>query len=155
MRKRQGPGPTVQHIRESDAFGNAARIRVNGGISDEVDERIRKQRELDVLEDGLALQRPRMLEHDPDARARDAVRSPSRDVDALECDRTTVRAHNPHDERHHRRFPRPVRADQTEYLAAPQIEAHLLDGDEASEPLRQSADLERRRLHPRSPRCKA
>ena len=31
-------------------------------------------------------------------------------------------------------------------LAALQIEAHLLDGDEASEPLRQSADLERRRL---------
>ena len=98
-----------------------------------------------------------MLEHDADAGARDAMRRPARDVDAVERDRSGIGARSmPHDQRHDGRFAGAVRADQADDFAGAQIEAHVLDGDEAAEALAEFADLQTDRAgHSRSPACSA
>ena len=92
-----------------------------------------------------------MLEHDAHAGARDAMRRPARDVDAVEPDRPGIGAREPHDQRHDGRFAGAVRTDQPDDFAGAKIEAHILDGDHAAEALAEPADLQADRAgHSRS-----
>ena len=97
-----------------------------------------------------------MLEHDAHAGARDAMRRPARDVDAVEPDRPGIGAREPHDQRHDGRFAGAVRTDQPDDFAGAKIEAHILDGDHAAEALAELVDLQTDRAgHSRSLRCNA
>ena len=80
----------------------------------EPQQRIGQQRELDVLEHGLAVQGAGMLEHDADALPRDAVRGPARDVHAVEHDLAGIGSLDAHDQLHDGGLARSVRPDQAE-----------------------------------------
>ena len=92
-------------------------------------QRIGQQRQLDVFQNGLPLQRTRMLEYDADAGARDPMRRPAGDIDAVELDRAGIGPQDAHDQRHDGRLAGTVRADQADDFAGAQIETHILDGD--------------------------
>ena len=77
-----------------------------------------QEREHDVLEHGLPVQRARMLEDHADAEAGDPVRRPARDLDAFDANRAGVRPLDAHDQLHHRRFAGAIRSDEAENFAA-------------------------------------
>jgi len=72
------------------------------------------------------------------------MRQPAGHLDAIDLDRTRIGPLDAHDELHHRRLARAVRADQAEYLAGFDIEADILHRDETAEALRQTAHGEQR-----------
>ena len=151
-RKGQRRRMAVHHIAQADALGNRTRALVDPGLRGKAQQRIRQQRQLDVLEHGLAMERPRMLKDDADAGAGDAMRRPAGDVDAIDPHRAGIGPFDAHDELHDRRFARAVRPDEAEDLARGDIEADVLDRDQPAERLGQAAHLEARgAAHSRSP----
>ena len=133
--ERQGGRAAVEHAAEADARGDGARVLVDMGIGEQPRELVGQQRELDVFQHGLAVQRARMLEHDAGAHARDLVRRPAGDLDAVDAHRAGIGALDAHDQLHHGRFAGAVRADQAQNFAGLNAERHVLDGDEAAEAL--------------------
>src|SRR5437588_4880507 len=114
---------------ETDALGDLARAPIDMRIGDQLQQAVWQQRELDIFEHRLTMQRTRMLEDDPDTLPRDAVRGPVRHLDTIEIDRAGGWALDSHDELHHGRFARAVRPDEAENLAALDAEADAVDGD--------------------------
>ena len=146
--ERQGRGPPIERRAQPDALGDRARALLDGGVGKKIQQPVGQEPEDDVLEHRLPMQRTRMLEHHPDAEPRDPVRRPAGDLDAVDAHRPGVGPLDAEDRLHHRRLARPVRADQTENLAAPDGEADVLDGGEPAETLVEALDLE----HGRPPR---
>src|SRR5579883_1278144 len=142
----QGRRAAVEHLAEPDTLGDEAGAAFDRGIGHEPEKAVGQERELDVLEHRLPAQRARMLEDDADALARDAVRRPARDIDAVDPHGAGIRPLDPHDQFHHGRFAGTVGADEAKDLAALDLEADILDRDEAAEALLQPADGEKRRV---------
>ena len=131
----KGAGAPVEHAAQADARGNGARPLVGLRVGDEPHELVGQQRELDVFQHGLAMQRTRMLEHNAGAHARDPVRGPAGDLDAVDAHRSGIGAFDAHDQLHDRRFAGAVRADQAENLAGLDGKRHPLHGNQAAEAL--------------------
>ena len=121
--ERQGAGTAVEHGAEADARGDGAGARVGFRVGEQPRQLVGQQRELDVFQHGLAVQRARMLEDDAGAHPRDLVRRPAGDLDAVDAHRTGIGPLDPHDELHHRRLAGTVRADQAENFAGVDAEA--------------------------------
>jgi len=152
----QGRWQPVDHGVEAHAGGDLAGAVIDVAVGEQPDQAVRQQRELDVLQHGLAVQRAGVLEHQAHALARDAVRGPARDLGAGETDGARVRALDAHDELHHGGFAGTVRPDQPQDFSGRDRERHVLDCDQATEPLGQAGDFEqrahaRRRNRPRKP----
>src|SRR6202007_3039701 len=107
---------------------------------------VRQQRDHDVLQHGLPVQRPRVLKHHAETLARDLVRGQAGDVLALENHISRCRAFDAHDRLHRRRLAGAIGADQAENLAGAQIKAQILHRGEAAEALGQAADFEHGRV---------
>src|SRR5271163_3556252 len=117
---------------------------INMGIGKQARELVREERELDILEHGLAVQRSRMLEHDAGAHARDLVRRPAGHLDAADAHRAGIGTFDTHDQLHHGGFAGAVRADQAENFPGLNAERHVLDGDKPAEALGEAFDLKMR-----------
>ena len=114
--RQRGRAP-VEHGAQADARGDGAGALVGLRVGEQPGELVGQQRELDVFQHGLAMQRTRMLKHDAGAHARDPVRRPAGDLDAVDAHRAGIGAFDAHDQLHHRRFAGAVGADQAQNLA--------------------------------------
>src|SRR5580704_10841354 len=88
------------------------------------------------------MQRTRMLEHHAGAKPGDPVRRPARDLDAADAHRAGIGPLNAHDEFQHRGLAGAVRTDQAEDFSSLDAKRHVLDGNEAAEPLGEAGNLE-------------
>ncbi len=140
----QGGGMTVQHSAEPDPAGDLARPLLNARRRGEPQQRIGQQRELDVLEHGLAVQGAGMLEHDADTLPRDAVRGPARHVHPFEHDLAGIGFLDAHDQLHDGGLARSVRPDQAENFPWADLEADVLHRDQPAETLADMLDLDQR-----------
>ena len=145
IREGQRRRPAVVDGRKADTGRDFPGAAVDGGVGDQFQERVRQERELDVLADGLAMERARVLEDEAHTVPGDPVGRPAGYVDAVDQDLAGIGLHDAHDELHHGRLAGAVRPDQAEDLARADRQPHLVDRDKAAEALAQSRDLEERR----------
>ena len=75
-----------------DAGGDGAGAFVGLRVGEQPRQLVGQQRELDVLQHRLPMQRARVLEHDADAQARDVVRRPAGDLGAVDASPSRRRA---------------------------------------------------------------
>ena len=113
--------------------------------------KLRQQRQLDVLQHGLPVQRTRMLEHDADTLPSDAVRRPAGDVDAIQQHPAIVGLLDAQDQLHHGRFAGSVRPDQSEDLPRADLQADVVHRDQAAEALADVLHIQQRPLATRAP----
>jgi len=93
----------------------------------------------DVLKNAQAVKRPRDLEGAPDAAIDNAMRRQSRDLEAIEGDRSRRRHQRAGKHVEDRALARSVRADQANNLAALDLKRHVVDRGEPAEALRKPA----------------
>ena len=108
----EGGGAAVEDGGEADAAGDDAGAGVDCGVGEEAEEAVGEEGELDVLEDGLAVEGAGVLEDQADAEARDAVGGLAGKLGAAEADAAGGGGLDAHDELHHGGFAGAVGADQ-------------------------------------------
>ena len=134
----------VRDVREPDHREKIMRGALNLPRDAQIQDAVRQQRELDVLQHGLLLQRTRVLEQHGDAGPGDAVRRPAADAGAVEPHVARVGAVDAHHQAHHGRLAGPVRSDEAEDFAAIDAEIDIIDGRQTAEAFAQPAYREQR-----------
>lgn len=132
-------GQLVHRVAETDPFAQLHRPGLRAATQTGSREQlVRHERYLDVLDDGPVLQRPERLER-PCHPARDHLvkRGAGHPLAAIP-DLAVGGWVDARDAVERRRLPRPVRADEAEYLLFPDCEREVVHRHEAAEPLGQA-----------------